>query len=68
MGSVYSTTLKGGAGVSEFKGNSDHTGSLRLISLIDIIKTYLLNSRAKNAIHWYNAGLLCTQPLVDIHD
>lgn len=28
-----------------------------MIILFGIIKTYLLNSRAKNAIHWYNAGL-----------
>lgn len=51
------STLKTDAGGSEFKGSSDCIGRLRLIILFGIIKTYLLNSRAKNAIHWYNAGL-----------
>lgn len=52
------STLKADAGGSEFKGSSDCIGRLRLIILFDIIKTYLLNNlRAKNAIHWYNAGL-----------
>lgn len=51
------STLKADAGGSEFKGSSDRIGRLRLIILFDIIKTYLLNSRAKNAIHWYSAGL-----------
>lgn len=51
------STLKADAGGSEFKGSSDRIGRLRLVILFDIIKTYLLNSRAKNAIHWYSAGL-----------
>lgn len=46
------STLKADAGGSEFKGSSDCIGRLRLIILFGIIKTYLLNSRAKNAIHW----------------
>lgn len=40
------STLKAGADGPEFKGSSDHIGRLRLIILFDIIKTYLLNSRA----------------------
>ena len=61
------STLKASAGESEFKDSSDHIERLRLIILFDIIKTYGLNSRTKNTIHWYNAGQLCTQPLVNVH-